>query len=193
MVQDAPDIEVVIKEFLDFTKDSILVAHNSKFDMSFILANAKVQKLEDLCIRCLILNEISVIKLPQELQEKIRREEIKQICGNQVTQIIQIEENREEDEIVGWTEGLMGMNQHKDYIAMNISSYEEQFKVGFYRHIFPKIRYVLYYLKQEPDYQEKYPQRGNIKYYDYHPEEKVPYIKEGCQIRCYEEYETTDY
>ncbi len=46
MVKDAPKIDVVIKEFLEFTKDCILVAHNSKFDVSFIKYFAEVEKLE---------------------------------------------------------------------------------------------------------------------------------------------------
>ena len=36
MVEDAPIIDTVIQDFKEFTKDSILVAHNSAFDLSFI-------------------------------------------------------------------------------------------------------------------------------------------------------------
>ena len=46
MVKDAPKIYEVLPEFLEFTKDSILVAHNAKFDVSFIKHFADEQKLE---------------------------------------------------------------------------------------------------------------------------------------------------
>ncbi|MDB5052049.1 MAG: polC [Bacilli bacterium] len=41
MVQDAPDIETVLPQFVDFIGDSVLVAHNARFDMGFIQANCK--------------------------------------------------------------------------------------------------------------------------------------------------------
>ena len=39
MVMDAPKIDVVLPQFLEFCKDTILVAHNANFDMSFIMEN----------------------------------------------------------------------------------------------------------------------------------------------------------
>lgn len=39
MVKDAPTVDVVLKEFLDFAKGSILVAHNAKFDVNMIYAH----------------------------------------------------------------------------------------------------------------------------------------------------------
>lgn len=41
MVKDAPEVEEVIKDFSDFIGDSILVAHNAKFDMGFFYEAAK--------------------------------------------------------------------------------------------------------------------------------------------------------
>lgn len=41
MVKDAETIENVLPKFLDFCKDCVLVAHNAKFDTSFIRENCK--------------------------------------------------------------------------------------------------------------------------------------------------------
>ncbi len=41
MVINAPTIEAVLKDFLDFCKDSIVVAHNADFDTAFIINAAK--------------------------------------------------------------------------------------------------------------------------------------------------------
>lgn len=46
MVMDAPEIEEVLPKFLEFCKDSILVAHNAEFDVSFIENNSKLQGLD---------------------------------------------------------------------------------------------------------------------------------------------------
>ena len=45
MVMDAPPIEVILPQFLDFCQNAVLVAHNANFDMSFIMENAKKQGL----------------------------------------------------------------------------------------------------------------------------------------------------
>ena len=41
MVQDAPELEPKLREFLSFVGDAVLVAHNARFDIGFIQANAK--------------------------------------------------------------------------------------------------------------------------------------------------------
>ena len=45
MVMDAPPIEVILPQFLNFCQNAVLVAHNANFDMSFIMENAKRQGL----------------------------------------------------------------------------------------------------------------------------------------------------
>ncbi len=46
MVLDAPKIEKVLPEFLEFCEGAVMVAHNAGFDISFIKENAKQQGLE---------------------------------------------------------------------------------------------------------------------------------------------------
>lgn len=46
MVIDAEEIDVILPKFLEFCKDSILVAHNADFDMSFIKAKSKEQGID---------------------------------------------------------------------------------------------------------------------------------------------------
>ncbi|MED0674575.1 MULTISPECIES: PolC-type DNA polymerase III [Aneurinibacillus] len=41
MVKDAPELDQVIREFVDFVGDAVLVAHNAKFDMGFLQASLK--------------------------------------------------------------------------------------------------------------------------------------------------------
>ncbi len=45
MVINAPTIEEILPKFMEFCKDSVMVAHNADFDMSFISENCKRQKL----------------------------------------------------------------------------------------------------------------------------------------------------
>ncbi|MFF2089049.1 PolC-type DNA polymerase III [Paenibacillus sp. NPDC058174] len=41
MVKDAPELEPMLREFVEFIGDSVLVAHNARFDIGFIQANCK--------------------------------------------------------------------------------------------------------------------------------------------------------
>ena len=43
MVKDAPDVEEVLKDFVQFAGDAVLVAHNARFDVDFV--NAKLKEL----------------------------------------------------------------------------------------------------------------------------------------------------
>lgn len=45
MVIDAPDIETVLPEFLEFVGDAVLVAHNASFDVGFIEQNCRYQDI----------------------------------------------------------------------------------------------------------------------------------------------------
>ncbi len=45
MVMDAPEIETILPQFLEFCEGAVMVAHNADFDMSFIIENCKRQGL----------------------------------------------------------------------------------------------------------------------------------------------------
>lgn len=45
-VMDAPEIEEILPQFLEFSRGCVMVAHNASFDMSFIKENAKRMNLE---------------------------------------------------------------------------------------------------------------------------------------------------
>ena len=46
MVLDAPDIETVLPQFLEFVGDAVLVAHNASFDVGFLEQNMRYQDME---------------------------------------------------------------------------------------------------------------------------------------------------
>ncbi|CAH0119849.1 DNA polymerase III PolC-type [Paenibacillus sp. CECT 9249] len=48
MVKDAPELEPVMREFVEFVGDSVLVAHNARFDIGFIQAACKQIGLPEL-------------------------------------------------------------------------------------------------------------------------------------------------
>ena len=70
MVIDAPLIEKVLPEFLEFSKDCVMVAHNADFDMSFITTEAKKQGIsrdftivDTVALARMLLPQISKYKL----------------------------------------------------------------------------------------------------------------------------------
>lgn len=74
MVKDKPTIEEVLPKFLDFCKGSVLVAHNSEFDISFIKEKSRQQGLE-------FKNEsIDTLSLARVLLPDLKRFRLDVIC-----------------------------------------------------------------------------------------------------------------
>ncbi|MCX8074080.1 MAG: PolC-type DNA polymerase III [Clostridia bacterium] len=76
MVEKSPNIEVVLPQFLKFVEDSILVAHNSKFDMSFITYFAKKQNIE---VKNTVIDSLTVAR---ELFESYENHKLGTIAQN---------------------------------------------------------------------------------------------------------------
>ncbi|WP_106766030.1 PolC-type DNA polymerase III [Paenibacillus faecalis] len=64
MVKDAPDLEPVLKDFVEFVGDAVLVAHNARFDMGFIQASLKKAGMETLDNPCLDTLELARLLHP---------------------------------------------------------------------------------------------------------------------------------
>jgi hypothetical protein len=133
--------------------------------------------LFELCLHAILkLNSYYYDKLSVDVLEKLKRLQIQQECSDIAFQIIRTEKERVES-WAGYEKGIMLVLQNKDYVQNNIRAYEKEYKKQFYQWTFLKKPYILYYLEQEPEYKEKYPQRGSVKYYDYMTEEEFKKAK----------------
>jgi hypothetical protein len=123
--------------------------------------------LLELCLKLISnLNSYYYGKLPYDLLEKLTKYQIQRECSNCVSQIIQIENSRKKHVWLDYFEGIIRDPQEKYKRYLEIKGYELSFNNQNYYHYFPKIPYILYYLKQEPDYEKRYPQKSNAKIYD---------------------------
>ncbi|TBL77767.1 PolC-type DNA polymerase III [Paenibacillus thalictri] len=64
MVAGAPELEDMLPKFVEFTRDSVLVAHNARFDMGFIQANLKRMGLPELTNPVIDTLEMSRLLFP---------------------------------------------------------------------------------------------------------------------------------
>jgi DNA polymerase-3 subunit alpha (Gram-positive type) len=48
MVENKPDIKVILPRFLEFLSDDVIIAHNATFDHGFLSANAKMHLKQEL-------------------------------------------------------------------------------------------------------------------------------------------------
>ena len=71
MLKDAPLIDIVLPQFLDFCGDSVLVAHNAGFDVGFIRNNAQVLHMPSVDNTVLDTVELSRTLLPELKKHKL--------------------------------------------------------------------------------------------------------------------------
>jgi hypothetical protein len=91
--------------------------------------------------------------LPHCLQLKTRTKLVRELVSD-----IDAHEYHEQ---VGWVGGLNACIQHHVYISSNILEYEKQYSKGFHRQFFPRQPYVLHYIRTDPDFNQRYPQKGS--------------------------------
>ncbi|KXH80016.1 PolC-type DNA polymerase III [Sporosarcina sp. HYO08] len=65
MVKNAPEVEEVIKDFVEFIGDSVLVAHNAKFDMGFFYEASKKAGLPAVAYPVIDTLELARFLLPE--------------------------------------------------------------------------------------------------------------------------------
>ena len=71
MLKDAPLIDIVLPQFLEFCGDSVLVAHNAGFDVGFIRNNAQVLHMPSVDNTVLDTVELSRTLLPELKKHKL--------------------------------------------------------------------------------------------------------------------------
>ncbi len=87
------------------------------------------------------------------------------VCDEKVSTLIQTYENGHNyDSYAGWRNGLNAVNQDKHYCQINIQNFErhrDQYPHLAHNVEFPRIRYVMHYLKEEPNFTARFPQHGS--------------------------------
>ncbi|WP_413409609.1 PolC-type DNA polymerase III [Paenibacillus amylolyticus] len=71
MVKDAPELEPVIRDFVQFAGDGVLVAHNARFDMGFIQASLKQIGLPELPNPVLDTLELARLLFPKNKNHRL--------------------------------------------------------------------------------------------------------------------------
>ncbi|WP_313234497.1 PolC-type DNA polymerase III [Sporosarcina ureae] len=65
MVENAPEVEDVMAEFIEFIGDAVLIAHNASFDMGFFYASCKRAKIETVAYPVIDTLELSRFLYPE--------------------------------------------------------------------------------------------------------------------------------
>ncbi len=76
MLQSAPGIDRVIREFSDFAGDSVLMAHNAPFDMNFLYA-----AYERVLGRPLINDYVDTLRVARRAFPELQHRRLPDLCG----------------------------------------------------------------------------------------------------------------
>jgi hypothetical protein len=104
---------------------------------------------------------------------------VKKECGKVVSKIIHETDNTEYNEM-GYVDGIHECNESKHYVYSNTKMRETALKRGITNHGHFGSVYVLYYLKQEPNFYDWYKFRDRM---------YVDYDKSGNEAEKYVVYE----
>ncbi|WJQ11095.1 3'-5' exonuclease [Geobacillus subterraneus] len=75
-VKNAPTIEEILPDFIQFLKDDVLIAHNAPFDMKFLLSNVQrlgIEKPKNLVIDTLSLARKYIAETPNHQLETLKQ------------------------------------------------------------------------------------------------------------------------
>lgn len=122
-----------------------------------------MENLYQLCLNKVIDFNLDIDKLSKDIQDDINHLKINKICSNIVSKNKKIEETREFDEFVGYTEGIQEVLQSKRYMTINAIYYEREAKQGIFNCGFMHRGLMLYYIKHELDFFIWYKYKQNTK------------------------------
>ncbi len=77
MLADQPSIETTVQRFLDFARDAVLIAHNARFDLSFLNA-----ALYTACGRTIDQPHLCTLRLARRLLPQVRRRSLDSLAGH---------------------------------------------------------------------------------------------------------------
>jgi hypothetical protein len=121
-----------------------------------------MKTFKELSAAVVISKQLDRTDLPNELKEYLNKCEYDAYLNK-----LKYEEKEGRDDLGFPDNNIIIMLDQKAHIAMNIDSYERNIGNEHGNIWFPKVRYVLYYLEQEPNYVERYPQKTNLKRCDF--------------------------
>lgn len=110
--------------------------------------------LKKLSANTVISNNLDRKHLPNDLKSYLNKYEFDTLLNK-----LKYEETDGRDDNGFPENDLIRILDHKLYVSCNICGYERNNG----NIAFPKVRYILYYLRQEPNYLQRYPQKTNLK------------------------------
>jgi hypothetical protein len=121
-----------------------------------------MKTFKELAANVAISKQLDRRDLPTDLKEYLNKCEYDAYLNK-----LKYEEKEGRDDLGYPDNNIIIMLDGKAHLARNIRSYERHNGGNDGSIWFPKVRYVLYYLEQEPNYVERYPQKTNLKRCDF--------------------------